>query len=260
MAWTLAIAGFGLAIQLWMIRPALDSRRWRFAIDLSKEGMIWGVVSILFFVGFFRNALHLVPILIVAVMVHEYGHVLAYRLAGHRDPKFRLFPFGGVAMSGERPRSQVENAYVSLMGPGFSLTLLIAAVVAAFYLASTGDAYGANYAWAAAFWIGLLNAFNLLPFYPLDGGQTLRAVAMTFGAKFGKAVTIAMSAAFGAFAIAYNLWFLLLFAVIGVASALRPDAYNDRLPKMNAGACILVLVAYAATFAAHAYMVWLYLT
>lgn len=246
-----ALAAFGVIIQIWMVRPALDSRRWKFATDLSPNSLIWGAISIAILVAFFRNQIELVPIIVVAVLVHEYGHVLAYRLAGHSEPKFRLIPFGGVAMSNERPRSQAENAYVALMGPGFSLVLLIIAFMAAHWLAASGDRYGAGYAAAATVLIGLLNAFNLLPFFPLDGGKTIRAIAMTGGPGFGRAVTIAMGAAFALFALAAQLWILLIFAGFGLLASLARTPHDDQLPRMSAGACILTLLAYAAIFAAH---------
>lgn len=249
-AW--AIAAFGVAIQLWMVRPALDSKRWRFAIDLSRNSLIWGAISIAILVAFFQNRLALVPIIVVAVLVHEYGHVLAYRLAGHTDPKFRLIPFGGVAISNERPRSQAENAFVALMGPGFSLVLLVAAVMTSRWLYDAGDLIGAAYARDAAILIGALNAFNLLPFFPLDGGKTLRAVAMAGGPAVGRAVTIGMGAAFASFAITFQLWILLIFAAFGVIASLAPTPHDDKLPRMGLGACLLTLAAFAAILAAHA--------
>lgn len=251
MALIIGLAAVSVAIFLWMVRPALDSRRWNFATDLSRESLVWGGLSVLLLAALFRNTPHLIPIFVVGVMVHEYGHVLAYRLAGHRAPKFRLVPFGGVAISDQEPKSQAENAFVALMGPGFSIVLIVIAVTASVWLDSIGDSNGAYYALEAAWWIGLLNAFNLLPFYPLDGGKTLHAVAMSAGQKAATFAAIAMSGAFAVFAVYTQLWLLLIFALFGLLEATRPRRSDATATRMGFGVGVLALCAYIATFAAH---------
>lgn len=247
----MALAAIAVGIFLWIVRPALDSKRWSFATDLSRESLVWGGLSVLLLVALFRNSPHLIPIFIVGVMVHEYGHVLAYRLAGHRAPKFRLVPFGGVAISDQAPQSQAENAFVALMGPGFSVILVVIAITASHWLEAAGDFNGAYYALEAAMWIGLLNAFNLLPFYPLDGGKTLHSVAMSGGEKVGAFAAIAMSGAFAVFAVYTQLWLLLIFALFGLLAATRPHPSDATATRMGLGVALLALGAYVATFAAH---------
>ncbi|MBX2856628.1 MAG: hypothetical protein KTR21_16695 [Rhodobacteraceae bacterium] len=254
MTLSLAVGGGVLALYLWMVWPAFDSRRWSLAIDISAASFIWGGLGVALLVMLFYRTPELIPLIIVAIMVHEYGHVLAYRLAGHSAPKFRLVPFGGVAISNEPYKTQAEQAYIALMGPGFSIALLVAASVASGALAMSGDLYGARYAYHAAQLIGLLNAFNLLPFYPLDGGRVLRAIAMTIGPGTATAFAVIMSGVFGAFAFLAQMPVLLLFAGLGLIAALRPSRSEMLATPMNAWVALLAFLAYAATFAAHAWV------
>jgi len=64
--------------------------------------------------------------IIVAVMWHEWGHVMAYRVAGHTDARFRLIPrFGGVALSNQSTKDHAADCFVTLMGHGFSVSLVV---------------------------------------------------------------------------------------------------------------------------------------
>lgn len=246
------LGGVAIAFYVIMVMPALDRRRWRFAMDFSQGGIVLGLISVAFLTVLFWPNIGFVILIVVAVMVHEYGHVLAYRLAGHRAPVFHLIPFGGLAMSNEPPKSQVERAYVSLMGPGFSLILVVAALLVAWALQST-DPMTAIMAYQAAGVVGMLNFFNLLPFYPLDGGHTVRAVASVGGAKTARTATVVMSAAFAAVALAFQLWFLLFFAVMGIAAAQQDERLDQIMRSMSPRHAMLTSAAYLATLAAHGF-------
>lgn len=249
MAWVIGLVG--LALHLWMVWPAFDSGRWRMAVDLSRGGVIWGAVSLAFLAYILRDNPALVPILVVGVMVHEYGHVLAYRLAGHPAPVFRLVPFGGVAMSRQPAQTQAEHAFVALMGPGFSLVLIIIGLLASHSLAAAGDRAGARYADICVFWVAAMNAFNLLPFYPLDGGRVLRAAAMTLGPSVARGATLAMGVAFVGFALAIGSILLTVLAGFGLLAAIAASRTKDPAAPMTLSAAALALAAYAVLIAAH---------
>src|SRR5437763_4126083 len=113
------------------------------------------------------------------VLLHEYGHALACRQVGGIANRIVLWPLGGVAYVDPPPR------------PGATLWSIAAGplvnVVLFFVLTLTGM-LGRSHGWFAAvpnihallraIWyinLGLLNC-NLLPIYPLDGGQILRSL------------------------------------------------------------------------------------
>ena len=113
------------------------------------------------------------------VLLHEYGHALACRQVGGKAKKIVLWPFGGAAYIAP-PMRPGATLWSMAAGP-----LVNVALFAAFSLAMI---LSGALSWAAtmpnlntfvrAVWIinmGLLT-FNLLPIYPLDGGQILRSL------------------------------------------------------------------------------------
>lgn len=143
----------------------------------------------------------------VSILVHELGHALAFRYFGV-GCEIVLYQMGGVAIpgsgllwarQGRRARlSHRDQFIISAAGPG--IQLLLAAVVAALALAfhlpislyleamswlgtpfkapelSQNTAYAfaaADFLVSSSVWWALI---NLLPVYPLDGGQIARHV------------------------------------------------------------------------------------
>jgi Zn-dependent protease len=117
-------------------------------------------------------------ILFGIVLLHEYGHALACRSVGGRAEQIVLWPLGGIAFVDPPPRPGAHLWSIAA-GPLVNVVLLLVFQV----LGATARSLD----WAASspdlvrlieavWWIntGLL-VFNLLPVYPLDGGQILRS-------------------------------------------------------------------------------------
>ena len=126
---------------------------------------IWGLVE---YLGLF-----------LIVLLHEFGHALACRQTGGVADRIILWPLGGIAFVNPPPR---PGAYLWSIAAGplvnvvlfpiFSFALLVAGQ--AEWKAINPDAYLC----ISALWYintGLL-IFNLLPIYPLDGGQIVRGL------------------------------------------------------------------------------------
>ena len=130
--------------------------------------------------------------LCLAVAVHEYGHVLAYRICGHDDARFRLIPIlGGVAISGRLPASQDKAFFIALLGPAFCLAPMgLAFALSDLLLSTSYEAAEALFVFALV--LGAFNFFNLLPFWPLDGGRMLQILCQTFAPAFTHQLSIAM--------------------------------------------------------------------
>lgn len=230
------------------VAPAFDRKRWPFALDLSAQGLVWGALTIILLYQWMGP--YVTAILIVGVMVHEYGHVLAMRLAGHRAPVFRLAPFGGVAFSGESARNHTEAVYIALMGPGFTLALVVAMLLVSHGLRET-QPFIASVAQLGAMITALINLFNLLPLFPLDGGRAMRAILSAIGPGIAPVVSLATAAALAALATLTRDLFLILIAGIGILFAARGFADADRLPPMKTDRAFLCAAAYAAVALAH---------
>ncbi|MGC4094994.1 MAG: hypothetical protein QM756_45170 [Polyangiaceae bacterium] len=101
------------------------------------------------------------------IAFHEAGHALGMMLFGYRDVRVFFVPFFGAATSGERDSAPGwQHGIVLLLGPVPGL-LLAAALMAA------TQAEPNSHVAQATRTLVYLNAFNLLPVLPLDGGRLL---------------------------------------------------------------------------------------
>jgi Zn-dependent protease len=111
-------------------------------------------------------------LLIISLFVHEFGHLLAYRLMGQPWGRMVFLPFlGAMAMPRLPQESQGQTVFAALMGPGFSALLAIACMIP-----SMIDGQLHPYLIILGLITAALNLFNLLPAEPLDGGVALRSV------------------------------------------------------------------------------------
>jgi Zn-dependent protease len=146
-------------------------------------------------------------VLTLALVIHEFGHWLAMRLTGQPAPRVMLLPFlGGVTIANHPHKTLFNDAFCALMGAGFSalpaLALLIALVRldwAIPLLGLDGSSFQTmgtvGLLARSALVIGAINLFQLLPFLPLDGGQVLRALMQSFGARWAKHVLLGIGGA-----------------------------------------------------------------
>lgn len=188
---------------------------------------------------------------VLAVLLHEYGHVAAYRVCGHKDARFRLLPLiGGQAISSRLPDSHAEEVFITLMGPAIGLAPMLVLITGSELIwdALPHLAYGMQ---ILAMVIAGLNAFNLMPFWPLDGGKILRILVYTYlpGAAMG--VTLALSALAGALAIYTQSYFLFIFVLLGLSGLMQSGDLIRLQRPMSRWRGVLALGAYLATTAAY---------
>jgi Zn-dependent protease len=181
--------------------------------------------------------------LFLIVMLHEYGHALACRQVGGHANRIVLWPLGGVAYVDPPPR------------PGATLWSIAAGPlvnVALFAILTALGFLNRNLGWAAAmpnthallravWFINLsLLIFNMLPIYPLDGGQILRALLwFVLGRARSLMVTtfIGFAGVVGLIALAiwiHSLWFgiLSVFILTNCWRGLQHARALSRLAKL----------------------------
>src|SRR5579862_4833732 len=117
--------------------------------------------------------------LFLIVMTHEFGHSLACRQVGGSANRIVLWPLGGVAFVNPPPRPGATLWSIAA-GPLVNVALLPVFLGLVTLSRSLGwpDAQPDAYAFLQALLYidaGLL-IFNVLPIYPLDGGQILRSL------------------------------------------------------------------------------------
>ncbi len=114
--------------------------------------------------------------LFVIVLLHEFGHALACRQVGGTANRIMLWPLGGVAYVNPPPRPGAM-LWSLAAGPLVNVALLLP--LGAAYSAAGAQGWGQTmpnaYLWLG--WVLFINkgllVFNILPIYPLDGGQIL---------------------------------------------------------------------------------------
>ena len=113
------------------------------------------------------------------VLMHEFGHALACRQVGGQANQIVLWPLGGVAYVSppQRPGAMLWSIAA---GPLVNVALL--PVFGAFWLCDyflglSGTSPNLDHFIGTLLYVNcVILIFNLLPFYPLDGGQILRSL------------------------------------------------------------------------------------
>ena len=108
-----------------------------------------------------------------SIYVHEMGHVAMLRRLGiHAGPPLFIPGVGALVMLRQPVTDPVTNARIGLAGPVWGLGAAVAAWLT--YLATGAPIWG-----AIAELTGLLNLFNLVPIWQLDGARGFHALSRT---------------------------------------------------------------------------------
>jgi Zn-dependent protease len=117
--------------------------------------------------------------LFVLVTMHEFGHALACRQVGGSAERIVLWPLGGIAFVNPPPRAGAMLWSIAA-GPLVNVLLVPILTYARHAAARAGWMETNPDAYLVVLWLWRINLglllFNVLPVYPLDGGQILRAV------------------------------------------------------------------------------------
>ena len=163
-------------------------------------------------------------VLTAVVIFHELGHFLAMKFYKYQDLGIFFIPLMGAYVSGKKQVvSQKQSAIILLAGPvpGIIIGLLF------HFIAAQQD----NYFLERVSWILIfLNLLNLLPVYPLDGGQLLHRLFLNDYNILGKIFVIASAALMSWIAISTEFYLLLFFPFMMI-SRLIGDLQHERIEK-----------------------------
>lgn len=192
--------------------------------------------------------------LFAIVLMHEFGHALACRQVGGTAHEIILWPLGGIAFVAPPPRPGA-NLWSIAAGPLVNVVLALPLAACVYLRDALPISPDATYfLWRLCSINLVLLVFNLLPVYPLDGGQILRSLLwFPFGRvrslQIAAAIGVAGAAALGMLALwLTSLWTGLLAAFIGsqcwrgFAEARRLKEWErleklDDLPRHDGYAC-----------------------
>src|ERR1043166_6267506 len=173
---------FGIQVYLhftWFIVAALQVTRF----GRRYHSPLWGLFEYL--------------ALFAIVLLHEFGHALACRQVGGVADRIVLWPLGGVAYVKPPPR---PGATLWSIAAGPLVNVVLLPILLGIWFAARSAGWDAAFPDAYKFirMIGYINfgllVFNLLPIYPLDGGQILQSLLWFV---FGRARSLQIATVIG---------------------------------------------------------------
>ena len=165
--------------------------------------------------------------LFAIVLIHEFGHSLACRQVGGVANRIVLWPLGGVAYVSPPPR---PGAFLWSIAAGPLVNVILVPVtLVAFGLVVgltglKGPLSDLQYFVASITTINfLLLVFNMLPIYPLDGGQIVRSLLwfVVGPARSLMVVTVVGAVLGGGAVVAALLWQQWWFLVLAIFAVMR---------------------------------------
>jgi Zn-dependent protease len=197
-----------------------------------------------------------VAVVFVSILVHEFGHALMQRRYGGH-PRVTLYGLGGLASCNDCDRSPVRQILILLAGPGagFFLAGIIVAI-----LKSLGHFDGFTLDWVPIRWapfdlayyfennrLALMDLIiwdllvinimwgliNLLPVYPLDGGQITRELFTLRNPRAGIIYSLQLSAGvavlFALYALIQNsIYTCAMFGILAYNNFQTLQAYRNQ--------------------------------
>lgn len=220
---------------------SFDPRDYAMEIGLSLLAFALMVVQL-----DFESALQLT----LVILLHEYGHYLSFQIMGKQGNRIMLLPFlGGLAVSASPHRSEFERAFTALAGPAICVPLSVLCFV---YVYTATD-YSPLLPWAegVAYFSCLLNAINLLPIYPLDGGQVAEGYVRSF--MKNSFTQVMMALALGGLLLLVWLGYsrmAVLIAILGLPGLMR-RSFVPSAKSMSPNETLLITLGYALSMGAH---------
>ena len=202
-------------------KPELEEPKSRPNVWLKSLGSLafFLIIGYLFF-----KDLTWILVLTGVVVFHELGHFVAMKIYKYQELGMFFIPLLGAYVSGTKQEvSQKQSAIILLAGPVPGIFL---GLVLHFLSLNLDIPFLENVAKILIF----LNVLNLLPVYPLDGGQLLHRLFLDDYNILGKIFVILSAALMGWIAISSGFWFLLLFPFMMI-SRMFGDLQHERIEK-----------------------------
>jgi Zn-dependent protease len=227
---------------------------WQTVLVIISTLLLWPFFSLT------ATGLMMSVFLTLVILLHELGHMVAYRAFGHPSVRMIFVPLlGGIAIGGRPYNSHFEVATCALMGAGFS-ALLVPILVAAHQSAQSFPHPEGTDGPTLVFLVilGAFNLLNLLPTYRFDGGQVLRqvfegqrALAITSFVVTGVVLWTGWRIGLEAPMLIAGLAIFILLSMIRTRSV-KP---REALTPMNAAERLMTGFGYYAALAMHVYAV-----
>jgi Zn-dependent protease len=146
----------------------------------KKDKNMWFVGSALMFAllyGVLGLDIYTILILVVVLIVHEFGHFIAMKYFGYKNVGVMFTPIGAVTVGYKENKSAFDEFVIALMGPLPGIIISIGIFVY-FSIYPLIDDRLMMVLQSYAFVSLIINYINLLPIYPLDGSRILHALLL----------------------------------------------------------------------------------
>lgn len=211
-------------------------------VQENKKGNVWlrSITSLALYllIGyyFFSANWMLVLILTGIVIFHEMGHFIAMKIYNYQELGIFFIPLLGAYASGtKREVSQKQSAIILLAGPmpGIIVGILLYFITKDRYMDMPYQSF--NLLRSTATLLIFLNVLNLLPIYPLDGGQLLNRLFLDDTNFIGKIFVVISALALGylvaRLGMASPYFYVLLFFPVTMLMRLATDNKHDKLTR-----------------------------
>lgn len=136
--------------------------------EFKKTSLSRTVISLALFIAFdywIFKSWFAVLLLVTVIFIHEAGHFIAMKFFGYKGVNMTFVPFVGAYVSGTATNLSRRNKLIVLLaGP------LPGIIIGSILLLLHQNNYNETFRQLSILFL-LLNVFNLLPVFPLDGGQ-----------------------------------------------------------------------------------------
>ena len=145
--------------------------------------------------------------ILLSILTHEMGHAMVLRYKFRAYPMIVLHGFGGATMHdrpyGFRLPGRLGRIFISFAGPLAGFLLSAICLTTRLYLLFSGavDTEAVDTESYLTFFLGVMfeigiiwGILNLMPVYPLDGGQIFREICLMVSQRYGMEVSAGVSA------------------------------------------------------------------
>jgi Zn-dependent protease len=182
-------------------------------------------------IGYFFFSSNWIFLLIITIIIvfHELGHFVAMKYFNYNDLGIFFIPLLGAYVSGNKQEvSQRQSAIILLAGPvpGIIVGIVLLLIPGNDSMMLSDTISLDEVAKASIF----LNLLNLLPIYPLDGGQLLHRLFLDNSQLIGRIFLLVSAALLTWVAISSGIYPLLIFPFMMITRLIR-EMQHERIEK-----------------------------
>ncbi len=189
--------------------------------EFKKTSLSRTVISLALFIAldyWIFKSWFAVLLLVTVIFIHEAGHFIAMKFFGYKGVNMTFVPFVGAYVSGTATNLSRRNKLIVLLaGP------LPGIIIGSILLLLHQNNYNETFRQLSILFL-LLNVFNLLPVFPLDGGQFFQTLFFN-GSRIIQLIFLSISLC-SLIYFFFNLNYAWTFLIIAVLVLLRIGQIN----------------------------------